>query len=727
LDITVLKKFEAAAGEGSRGCIIKDGYLVYAWGDQQEHGEWASASKPLYSTLLFFALQERKLNSVDDLVNPYVEQALGKSFNEKDSPMTFRHLANMTGNYTLPEAPGAAYGYNDFNIALYLKALLEGVYGVKTTDLAGLNQLVSQRLDELQFEDGAFFMLTKGYPRVNLSVRDAARLGWFWLHKGNWGGQQLLDSVFFKKFCQPQVPATLPVSKGDDLKNWVDPPEDYLGIHSMGGGNNQTEAGPGTYGFNWWFNGQVASGRTAMPDVPQEIFWANGHSRKFIISMPSYDLVAVSYGQKDHEINFSPKDDYRQMNDFLSLLNQSVQPEKTLPGQIIVNPLAPQWLVHNQDEDQDGRLDPFFVCGPGDPEDFLYLGTRNPDGTRAGDQAQRINKLIEHGGNSIYMQIVRTHGGDAGEDQTHNPFVDSDPAKGLDEDILNQWETWFTLMDQHDILIYLFFYDDGAMIWDNGDQAGPEEQVFVETIVRKFMHHRNLIWLIGEESEERYTAKRVQAIAEIIRNADEHDHIIGNHHLSGTTFKAWQPGSALSHYSMQYNETGENVHAGAIEARQKAAGNYQVIYSENTAMPTNVDGMRRHTWAAAMGGTMPMLLHMDIANTPVEALNQCRYLQLFFEATDYYTMTPQDELKHGGTKYVLARPGYSYIAYTDTLSHAPGIKDLPAGRYALTWMDCKKGKTTTMEQILSETGDHSFDRPEEIGHECVVWIERTKD
>src|SRR5688572_13904325 len=118
-----------------------------------------------------------------------------------------------------------------------------------------------------------------------------------------------------------------------------------------------------------------------------------------------------------------------------------------LPGQIVIDPEHPQWLKRQGG----GHV---FICGPGDPEGFLYRGTRRPDGTRDGDQAELIEKLIRHGGNSIYMQAVRTHGGDAKPDTTHNPFVDSDPAKGIDQRILDQWETWFRRMDENGILIY---------------------------------------------------------------------------------------------------------------------------------------------------------------------------------------------------------------------------------------------------------------------------------
>jgi Protein of unknown function (DUF4038) len=388
------------------------------------------------------------------------------------------------------------------------------------------------------------------------------------------------------------------------------------------------------------------------------------------------------------------------------------------PGQIVIDPEHPQWLM---------RLGGphVFICGPGDPEDFLYVGKRNADGTRDGDQVARIEKLAEHGGNCIYIQLVRTHGGDAKHDITQNPFVDSDPAKGLDDDILQQWDGWLERLDRHNILIYLFFYDDSARLWNTGDRVGPEEQAFFETIVKRYQHLKNLIWVIGEESEERYSTARVQALAAIIRRADAHGHIVGDHHQSGTTFKAWQPGGALNHFALQLNATDDEAHAGAIEALGKAGGRYQIIYSESTAMRTDVDGMRRHAWAVAMGGLMLMLLRMDISTTPPEALQQCRHLQTFFEATDYWTLSPHDELKDGQTKYVLADPGRSYIAYGDQVDDRLGLKALPPGEYSVLWLDCRSGKTANARQHVVE-GAAAFGKPADSGSECAAWIRRQR-
>lgn len=395
------------------------------------------------------------------------------------------------------------------------------------------------------------------------------------------------------------------------------------------------------------------------------------------------------------------------------LRTQSLAP---MTGQIIIDPEHPAWLMK-----KDGHH--IFICGPGDPEDFLYRGRRNPDGTRAGDQDALIEKLVRNGGNCIYMQIVRTHGGDAGDDPTQNPFIDSDPEKGLDSRILAQWEGWFNRMDENNILIYLIFYDDSSCIWHTGNRVCSRERDFFQEIVRRFQHHRNLIWLVGEESEEAYSNQRVQKLAQIIRQADSHGHLIGNHHLPGTTFKAWQPDGFLNHFAMQFNAVSSiAAHEAAVEAFTKAAGRYTVMYAENTGTGTNAVNMRRFAWASAMGGLMPMLLHMNIADTPDTSLRQCRSLQRFFESTDFWKMSPHDELRGAGTEYVLADPGHSYIAYSSKTNAPLTIKNLPAGRCAMKWMDCRTGLTIRETRSSANPIQTTFARPRVIGPECVVWI-----
>lgn len=389
-------------------------------------------------------------------------------------------------------------------------------------------------------------------------------------------------------------------------------------------------------------------------------------------------------------------------------------------GQIIIDPDHPQWLKR-----QGG--DPFYICGPGDPEGFLYLGERLPDGTRNGPQEAMIRKLIEYGGNCIYMQIVRTHGGDAAKEEdseTQNPFIDSDPAKGIDEDILNQWEQWFTLMDENNIVIYLFIYDDSARVWATGDDLGPEETAFVTELVNKFRHHRNLIWIFCEESEEAYSATRVQEVAQLIQSLDQPGRVIGNHHHSGTVFKTWEAGGALTHYSMQLSAKGDEAHQGSIEALKNAAGRYQVVYSESTAVGEDPTDMRHHMWNVAMGGLMPMALLMDIQNTPVSLLKQCRILQSCFEALPFYLMESHDELATNAGQWVFARPGLAYLIYSRDGDGPLSLTDLPYGNYQLTWLDCVTGRRIVETVNLDDQPPGLFRAPEGIGSERALSLLR---
>ena len=61
-----------------------------------------------------------------------------------------------------------------------------------------------------------------------------------------------------------------------------------------------------------------------------------------------------------------------------------------LENQIIIDRANPGYLVYNRDSNNDGKPDPFYLIGSGDPEGFLYLGKRNADGTREDSRQQLI-------------------------------------------------------------------------------------------------------------------------------------------------------------------------------------------------------------------------------------------------------------------------------------------------------------------------------------------------
>ena len=282
------------------------------------------------------------------------------------------------------------------------------------------------------------------------------------------------------------------------------------------------------------------------------------------------------------------------------------QQVRHLPGQIVPAPGKGAWLAYNRDADRDGRLDPFFMCGPGGPEGFLF------GDIVAGDTPDTVlDKMIEHGGNCLYMMGIRSHGGDG--KPTHNPFIDHDPAKGLDPKVLDRWEQWFQRMEAHGIVIYFFLFDDSVRIW-KGDEIAPAERRYLRGIVDRFEHHPNLIWCVAEEYSEALSPTKVRKAAAEIRDADDHDHVIATHQHGGQTLFDFADDADQEQFAMQIGGTSPaDVHAACLEAWHRARGRYNVVMSEllhhgELLTAGDRDGVRKVIWAAAVAGNYVMHL-----------------------------------------------------------------------------------------------------------------------
>lgn len=276
LDPARLEAVETALG--GRGCIVKDGWVVRAWGDQAEKSDWYSSAKPVLSTLLMFAIREGRVESPDARIADF-----GWNLAEKDRPMTFRHLASMTSGYARPEPPGEAWAYNDFAIQLYQKTLFDRVFKEEPDVAAN----APHRLGALQLEDGLSFRPSN--RRISGSVRDLARIAWFWLHRGRWNGKELLPSAYFDDWMKPQVPKDLPHTRDAQT-------DDYLRIGTYGGDSDHfTAGGPGVYGFNWWFNetGRLHTGAPTWPGAPPDTVMSVGAMGNCSVLIPSLKLVVV--------------------------------------------------------------------------------------------------------------------------------------------------------------------------------------------------------------------------------------------------------------------------------------------------------------------------------------------------------------------------------------------------------------------------------------------------
>ena len=131
--------------------------------------DWASAAKPVLHTLLFFAVQEDRIASLDDRIGNWVLAGTGGALRPEDESITFAQLMNMTSGYAVIEAPGAAWAYNDY--ASHLKNKLIGAIFGEPLD----GQLLT-RLAPLQLQDGSLLTTRGGYG-VSTTTRDFARIG----------------------------------------------------------------------------------------------------------------------------------------------------------------------------------------------------------------------------------------------------------------------------------------------------------------------------------------------------------------------------------------------------------------------------------------------------------------------------------------------------------------------------------------------------------------------
>ena len=91
------------------------------------------------------------------------------------------------------------------------------------------------------------------------TTRDWAKFGLLYLNKGNWNGEQLFDA------------------------SWVD----YI--------RTPTKLSEGTYGAHFWLNAQGN-----YPDVPIDLYSANGYQGQYVFIIPSKDLVVVRTGLAEY-------------------------------------------------------------------------------------------------------------------------------------------------------------------------------------------------------------------------------------------------------------------------------------------------------------------------------------------------------------------------------------------------------------------------------------------
>jgi hypothetical protein len=153
------------------------------------------------------------------------------------------------------------------------------------------------------------------------------------------------------------------------------------------------------------------------------------------------------------------------------------------------------------------------------------------------------------------------------------------------------------------------------------------------------------------------------------------------------------------------------------------SGRFIVFKNETERFPTSVTQSRIYQWSSVMTGQHSLESGHDVVRRQA-LLAADGHIAAFMEKTDVHTMQPTDTLAAASTKWVLANPGHSYLAYTYDYKGAMGIKDLSAGTYSLLWFDTVTGESVKQENVSVTAGDGAWQKPETLGNENALYVKR---
>lgn len=278
-----LEKF-LAANETVSFLVLKDDSLRYEkyWENYTDttSSNSFSMAKSIIGTLIGIAIQEGKINSIDDKVSDYIPEY-------KKGPraaLTVRHLLTMSAALRWDEAYSSAWSVTT-----------EAYYGTDLHELLMREDVVAEPGKEFNYQSGstqllAFILMKatgknvsdyaseklwqplgaehpalwsldhkngveKAYCCFYSTARDFARLGELYMHNGNWKGKQIIDS------------------------NWV-----AMSTHTAPLIDHDTQKPNDEYGYQWW--------------VGPDYYYCRGLQGQYIIVLPEMHTVIVRLGHK---------------------------------------------------------------------------------------------------------------------------------------------------------------------------------------------------------------------------------------------------------------------------------------------------------------------------------------------------------------------------------------------------------------------------------------------
>jgi CubicO group peptidase (beta-lactamase class C family) len=266
--------------------VIKDDKIVF---ERYFHGTDAhtrtvawSVSKSFVSALVGIAINEGRIQSINDPVTRYVPELAGSAYDgvrikdvlqmssgarwteDYSDPhsdvVRFGHAVAFGGSLdafagTLPRehVPGTYLRYNTMDTQV-LGMVLRRATGMS------LSAYLSTRLwKPLGMQDDGYFLIDRrgvefAAGGLNATLRDYARLGLLYAHFGNWQGTQIIPQEWVRASITPDAPQLMPGRRASSTEIWG-------------------------YGYQWW-----------VPDLRGD-YLAVGIFNQFVYVNPAQRLV----------------------------------------------------------------------------------------------------------------------------------------------------------------------------------------------------------------------------------------------------------------------------------------------------------------------------------------------------------------------------------------------------------------------------------------------------
>ncbi len=257
--------------------VIRNGYEVadatfYPYDGQTVHNV-ASVTKSVMTTLIGIAADQGKLDLDDRMLSFFPDRSIA-NLDQRKEEITVRHLASMSSGLdctaeadelTLQEMeaspdfvqftldrpvtwePGSHFVYCSPAIHL-LSPILQQATGMTALDFARQYLFEPLGIGEVMWpKDPQGYY--DGWADLSLHPYDMAKLGFLFLHKGQWEGKQIVSRQWVEEATKAQM------ATGDD-----------------------------PYGYGWWIERDVVGAR------------ANGRGGQNIYILPEWDMVIVTTG-----------------------------------------------------------------------------------------------------------------------------------------------------------------------------------------------------------------------------------------------------------------------------------------------------------------------------------------------------------------------------------------------------------------------------------------------